>query len=151
MRFGSPLAVAVMALFLVACSKSSESSYDVTLRTITLPHGQVIRAEVASTTTDILRGLAFRTSIPPDRGMLFFHPELGNYSYWMYQHMMPLDIVQMNGDHQIVDIVENVQPCKTQASRCEHYGGLKLSKYDLEMGAGMVRKYGLAVGQKLEF
>jgi len=83
--------------------------------------------------------------------MLFFHPEPGNYSYWMYQHLMPLDIVQMDADHNIVAIVENIQPCKTQASRCEHYGGLKISKYDLEVGAGMVRKYGLAIGQKLEF
>ena len=151
MRFCFLAATIAMAGLLAACSKSSDSYYDATLRTITLPHGQVIRAEVASTTTDILRGLAFRTSIPSDRGMLFFHPAPGNYSYWMYQHLMPLDIVQMDGDHQIVDIVENMQPCKTQASRCEHYGGLKISKYDLEMGAGMVRKYGLAVGQKVEF
>ena len=41
----------------------------------------------------------------------------------MYQTLIPLDMIWIDSSHKIVEIVENAQPCKTQASKCPQYGG----------------------------
>lgn len=124
---------------------------DLNTRDVTLPGGVVIRAETMISDNDLIRGMMFRTSIAPDRGMLFVHKQPGMYSYWMYQTLIPLDMVWMDKAHNIVEIVENAQPCRTQASQCPHYGGTKTSSFVLELGGGMARKYGLKAGQTIEF
>jgi uncharacterized membrane protein (UPF0127 family) len=98
-----------------------------------------------------MRGMRFRTSLAPDRGMLYVHKNPGPYTYWTYQYEIPLDMIWMDTSRQIVEIVENVPPCKTQASRCAHYGGTKVARFHLELASGMAAKYGLKVGDKLEF
>ena len=124
---------------------------DLNTRNVTLPGGQVIQAESASSPLQMARGLMFRTSLAPDHGMLFIHKGSGLYSYFMFQHEIPLDMIWIDTGHIIVDIVENAPPCRTQASQCPHYGGTKTANYVLELGAGMVRKYELHVGQRIEF
>jgi hypothetical protein len=98
-----------------------------------------------------MRGMMFRTSIASDHGMLFVHPDAGLHSYWMYQTLIPLDMLWLDNDHKIVEMAENVPPCKTQASQCEHFGGTKPSTFVLELGGGMARRYGLHVGQAIEW
>ncbi len=39
------------------------------------------------------------------------------------------------------------KPCKTQATKCEQYGGKEISAYVLEIGGGMAKKYSLRLGQ----
>jgi hypothetical protein len=100
---------------------------------------------------DLTRGLMFRTSLAPDHGMLFVHAEAGNYQHWMYQVLIPLDIIWLDSNRDIVEMAENAQPCKTQASKCAQYGGKQISAYVLEIGGGMARKYGLSVGQRVQW
>jgi uncharacterized protein len=138
-------------LILTSCGPKATTLEDFPTRPITLPGGQVIRVETMIDTIDLLRGLMFRTSLAPDRGMLFVHPKPANYSYWMYQTLIPLDIIWLDSKRNIVEIVENAQPCKTQASKCEQYGGSHLSAYVLEIGGGMAKKYGLRLGQTVEW
>jgi uncharacterized membrane protein (UPF0127 family) len=100
---------------------------------------------------DMTRGMMFRTSLAPDRGMLFVHAKPGHYSYWMYQTLIPLDMIWLDSHRDIVEIAENAQPCKTQASKCEQYGGKQLSAFVLEIGGGMAKKYGLGLGQTIQW
>jgi uncharacterized membrane protein (UPF0127 family) len=134
---------------LACCGPKSSTLEDFPTRPITLPGGQVIRAETMIDNIDLTRGLMFRTSLAPDRGMLFVHPRPGNYAYWMYQTRIPLDILWLDSHRDIVEMVENAQPCKTQASKCEQYGGKEVSAYVLEIGGGMAKKYGLRVGETI--
>jgi uncharacterized membrane protein (UPF0127 family) len=67
----------------------------------------------------------------------------------MYQTRIPLDILWLDSHRDIVEMVENAQPCKTQASKCEQYGGKEVSAYVLEIGGGMAKKYGLRVGETI--
>ena len=135
---------------LAGCGPKASTLEDFPTRPITLPGGQVIRVETMISRFDLLRGMMFRTSLAPDRGMLFVHPQGGNYSYFMYQTLIPLDIIWLDSNRDIVEIVENLQPCKTPASKCPKYGGQQISSYSLEMGAGMVKKYGLQIGQRIQ-
>ncbi len=124
---------------------------DLRTREVILPGGHVIKAESAVDTRDMMRGLMFRNSLAPDHGMLFVHPVSGHYSYWMYQTYIPLDIIWMDENHRIVEIVESAPPCKTAASKCAHFGGNQTARFVLELNGGDSRKYGLKVGQMVEW
>jgi uncharacterized protein len=138
-------------LSLACCGPKATTLEDFPTRPITLPGGQVIRVETMISRFDLLRGMMFRSSLAPDRGMLFVHPKAGNYSYFMYQTLIPLDIIWLDPNRRIVEMVENAPPCKTQASKCEQYGGKEFSAYVLELAGGMAKKYGLKVGQAIQW
>jgi hypothetical protein len=145
------LPLAAVLLSLAACGTKPSTLDDFPTRAITLPNGQVIRAETMIDKVDLMRGMMFRTSLQPDHGMLFVHPGPDLYPYWMYQTLIPLDIIWLDSKRNIVEIVENAQPCKTQASKCEHYGGKEVSAYALEIKGGMARKFGLQIGQTINW
>lgn len=142
-----------LIVLLASCRKETppQSADDFSLREVTLPYGQIIKVETMIDTRDLLRGMMYRTSIAPDHGMLFVHPKPGQYSFWMYQMQIPLDTIWLSGDHRIVEILENLPPCPTRASLCPHYGGSKNSEFEIQMGGGMAKKYGLQVGQTIQW
>jgi hypothetical protein len=144
-------ALVVVLAVLSACGDKPATMEDLNTRDVTLPGGQVIQAESMVDATDMLRGMMFRTSLAPDRGMLFLHRGPGLYSYWMYKTLIPLDIIWMDSSKQIVEIVPNAQPCKSAASQCPKYGGHELAQYVLELGGGMAQKYNLRVGESITF
>jgi len=146
-----PLVLFLLAFWLLGCRSKTTPLDALRTREVRLPGGQVIRAESAVDTRDVLRGLAFRDSLPEDHGLLYFHARSGYYGYWMYQVNFPLDMIWMDDNHTIVEIVENAPPCKTAASKCPHFGGQHLAHYGLEINAGSVRKYHLQVGQTIQW
>lgn len=111
----------------------------------------MIKVETMYSNIDLLRGLMYRTSLAPDRGMLFAYPRPNHYQTVMYNVLIPLDIIWMDSNRRIVEMDENEPPCKTQASKCPKYGGPQLSSFALEIAGGMARKYGLQVGQTLQW
>ncbi|MEO8663487.1 MAG: DUF192 domain-containing protein [Bryobacteraceae bacterium] len=148
------LVAAVGALcLLAACGRVTGSGADsgFAAKVVTLPNGQKINAEVMLEDRDMMRGMMFRDSLAPDRGMLFVHPKPGNYSYWMYQVRIPLDIIWMDSSRRIVEISANTPPCTTAPRECPHYGGHAVVQYALELAGGMVEHYGLKEGQTLDF
>ncbi len=152
MRLFAPFLPVLLALGLAGCGGGDSSAVeDLTARTVTLPHGQKIRAEVVTTPDRMAQGLMFRDSIAPGRGMLFIHAEPGIYTYWMYQVRIPLDIVWMSNEHRIVEISADTPPCKTKASQCPTFGGHATARYVLELAGGMAKKYGLERGDRIDF
>ena len=142
----------LLAVILCACDGPKPATMDdLNTLDVTLPGGQVIKAESMFDATDMMRGLMFRTTLAPDHGMLFQHRGPGHYSYWMYQTLIPLDIIWMDSSRRIVEIVPNAQPCKTPAIQCIHYGGNELAQYVLELGGGMAKSYNLRVGDYISF
>jgi uncharacterized protein len=110
----------------------------------------MIRVETMYKNIDLLRGLMYRTSLAPDHGMMFFYPRPDHYQTVMFNVLIPLDIIWMDSHRDIIDITANAPPCKIQASKCPKYGG-KLSLFALEIGGGMAAKYGLQVGQRIQW
>jgi uncharacterized membrane protein (UPF0127 family) len=152
MRYSVPCLLVALVFWLHGCSAEKTATLDdLTSRTVTLPGGQRIRAEVEANSVDMARGMMFRDSLAPDRGMLFVHERPGQYAYWMYQVKIPLDIIWMDDDHRIVELSAETPPCKTRASECPSYGGHATSRYVLELAGGMAKKYGLNTGDRIEF
>jgi len=147
-----PGALAVVLLSLAACSDPNTVKLeDYGTRDVTLPGGQLIHAEVASTQSQMQRGLMFRTSLTPDRGMLFLFAKEDSHTFWMFQTLIPLDMIWMDSNNRIVEISENTPPCKTEAAQCPSYGGHEPALFVLELSGGSVARYHLKTGQVIRF
>ncbi len=140
-----------LLLLLSACGKNPDAVDEFRTTPLTLPHGQVIRVETMMQREDMMRGMMYRESMGADRGMLFIHGSPGLYPYWMYQMKIPLDIVWMGLDKTVVEIVADVPACKGAASTCPSYGGHKPAAFVLELEAGAAKKYGINIGDRMQF
>ena len=119
--------------------------------TITLPDGTEVKAEVAMTVDAQAQGMMFRTNLRPGEGMLFPFQEMAPRAFWMFQTLIPLDIIWLDDNKRVVEISANSPPCRTAAADCPSYGGSAHSTYVLELAAGQAAAHGLTVGAQLEF
>jgi uncharacterized membrane protein (UPF0127 family) len=146
------LAVVMAALAMAACNRSTDPIRDFSSREVVLPSGKKIRAEVMTNPTDMARGMMFRATLPPDRGMLFIHGSPGKYTYWMYQVEIPLDIIWLDANRRVVEVSANTPPCKAASARdCPNYGGHENAMYILELGGGEAAKNGITTGSVINF
>jgi uncharacterized membrane protein (UPF0127 family) len=146
------LFVVSLCLTLVSCGGSGNevsSMEDFHTRDVGLPDGTTVRAEVLTRPQDMARGMMFRDSLAPGRGMLFIHEKPEKYGYWMYQTKVALDIIWMDRQGRIVEISENTPPCPGKASTCPTYGGTVASSIVLELPAGYGSKHGVRVGETI--
>ncbi|MCD6402742.1 MAG: DUF192 domain-containing protein [Candidatus Aenigmarchaeota archaeon] len=110
--------------------------------------GRQITVEVADTPSKIVKGLIGRSSIRDDEGMLFLFKKPGRYGFWMMNMSFPIDIIWIDETKTIVGFVKNAQPCKLN---CTIYRPPKPITYVLEVNANFTERYGVKVGDKVEF
>jgi uncharacterized membrane protein (UPF0127 family) len=149
-----PLRLAILPLLvflLLACGSGASPVEELNLHAVTLPDGSTIKSEVMMRPEDMARGMMFRDSLAPDRGMLFIHAQPGNYPYWMFQCKIALDILWLDENKRIVEISPNTPPCPGPEPACPNYGGKVPSRYVLEMAAGSAARHNLKVGDRLDF
>ena len=68
------------------------------------------RVEVAATEKERAKGLMFRTKLTSDHGMVFVMDRVANHRFWMKNTLIPLDIIVIAPDGEVVGIVEEAQP-----------------------------------------
>lgn len=150
-----PLWVLVLLiLLLAACTAEKQFTMaDLKKRDVKLPDGQVIRCETMTEKLEMMRGMMFRDSLPPNNGMLFIHANAAKVPYWTYQVRIPLDILWLDRQRRIVEISPQSQPCNDsrKASECPQYGGNAMSTFVLELAGGVAEKHGLKLGDQLEW
>ena len=83
----------------------------------------------------------FVSEMPEDEGMLFIFEESGVYSFWMKNTLIPLDIIWLDEDKNIVFVKHNALPCKTEV--CPSINPNASARYVLEINAGLAEKYEL--------
>jgi uncharacterized protein len=108
-----------------------------------------VQAEVVSSEADRERGLMFKQALPENQGMLFIFDRPQNPRFWMKNVNFPLDIIWIDQAKNVVDLKLNAQPCKSEP--CETFLPRASSLYVLEVNAGFVRQYGIAVGDRVNF
>lgn len=106
-----------------------------------------VYVEIANDQAEQSRGLMFRQSLEWNNGMFFVFKEQGSLSFWMKNTYIPLDMIFISRDLQIVDIKENVQPCLEQ--NCPIYPSKEPAKYVLEVNAGFAQQNGIKIGDTL--
>ena len=145
------LAAAAFCLALAACGEKSITADQLNTRLVTFPNGNQIRAEFVSHPKDVMRGMKYRDSLDPSRGMLFQHGREGHYRYWMYEVRVPLDILWLDNRGVIVQLVHRAPPCPGPQEKCPSYGGDFPSLQVLELASGTAAKNGLKPGMRLDF
>jgi uncharacterized membrane protein (UPF0127 family) len=108
--------------------------------------GQQIMLEVARTPQQQAMGLMYRTSLAPDRGMLFAFVPPQPVNFWMKNTLIPLDMVFLR-DGQVKAIAENVPPCTTEP--CPTYGSKVAIDQVIELRGGRAAELGLKVGDRV--
>lgn len=97
--------------------------------------------EVAITSEEKEIGLQGRTKLGDSEGMLFdFSNEVGSISMWMKDTLIPLDIVFINSNKEVVNVQEGIPNTETQLT-AENIA------YVLEVNSGS----GIQKGDKLDF
>jgi uncharacterized membrane protein (UPF0127 family) len=80
--------------------------------------------------------------------MLFIINEEGIYPFWMKNTLIPLDIIWINKDKEVVFIKKDFQPC---TEICESITPDKKAKYVLEINGSLADKNNIKVGDKVDF
>ena len=103
--------------------------------------GKKYLVEVAITQEEKETGLQGRTKLGDSEGMLFdFSNEVGSISMWMKDTLIPLDIVFINDDEEVVYVEEGVPNTETQMT-------IQNVAYVLEVNSGS----GIQEGDELDF
>lgn len=109
-------------------------------------NGRTIRLEVAQTPEQQAIGLMYRTSLSPDRGMLFPFEPPRPVSFWMKNVRMNLDMIFLS-QGRVSAIAANVPPCKTEP--CPLYGPTTTIDQVIELRGGQAKVLGLKVGDRV--
>lgn len=118
---------------------------------VTTPQGAKLFTELADTPEKRARGLMYRDRLPPNYGMLFTFPEPQQWSFWMKNTNIPLDIIWMDQNKTIVHVEHEVPGCHRQDGGCPQYRPNKKALYVLEVAAGVAERLQLKRGVRLQF
>jgi uncharacterized protein len=149
--------VAFALLFLAACQPQAapgaarEGSSQAGLEQAPLTirsNGRVHRftVEVARTPEQQQRGLMFRESLPPDRGMIFPLATPRIASFWMKNTLIPLDLLFIRPDGTIARIAANTVPHSLEPLE----SGEPVAAV-LEIAGGRAAQLGIAEGDRVSW
>jgi len=110
----------------------------------------VVDAELATTAESRTRGLMERAALPADRGMLFVFEAAQPLSFWMFNTLIPLDMIFADAQRRVTTIHAAVPPCRPP-TRCPSYVSDGLAQFVLEVSAGTAAKAGITIGDELRW
>lgn len=102
-----------------------------------------IHAELAVTVPARMQGLMYRTSLAPNRGMLFVYERPAMECMWMKNTLIPLSVAFFDQAGRLINI-ERMQP-QTEDSHCTQ----RPASYALEMEQGWFARNGIGAGAVL--
>lgn len=108
----------------------------------------VYRLWVADTEAERAQGLSGVEKLSPDGGLLMDFEADDYWGIWMKDMKIPLDIIWIDADKQVVYIVKNAAP---ELSTDSVMQPKSQARYVLELPAGSVDKSGIKTGQTVDF
>jgi uncharacterized membrane protein (UPF0127 family) len=106
----------------------------------------IVRVEIASDDASRTRGLMYRRSLEPDRGMIFIFPTTEDHTFWMHNTLIALDMIFLDESRSVIGVVANAAP-QTDAPR----GVGKPSRYVVEVAAGEAAAHAIRPGTRAAF
>jgi len=113
------------------------------------PNGDTLRAitiDIADTDAERERGLMRQRSLGYDQGMLFIFETVDEGSMWMKNTPLPLDIVFVAPDSQVVSIARRTTPLSE-----EKITPAAPRKYAVEVRAGFADRFGLTDSTRIRW
>ena len=108
--------------------------------------GWLIDAEVATSESEHQRGLQWRSALAASAGMLFVFDKSADQSFWMFNTLLPLDMVFLDEDQVVVGVVEHALSGDLTPRTIG-----KPSSYVLEVAAGEASAHGVRLGSRADF
>ncbi|MEI7579106.1 MAG: DUF192 domain-containing protein [bacterium] len=103
--------------------------------------------EIADSETKREQGLMCRPDLNDNSGMLFIFPIDTQASFWMKNTIIPLDIIFLNSNKQVVDIFPNAAPLRADI----YYTSSQKIKYAIELKGGSISKFSITKSSKISF
>lgn len=107
---------------------------------------KTIDIEIADSDVERQRGLMRRRSLGYDRGMLFIFDEVNAGSMWMKNTPLPLDIVFVDADSQVINIHRRTTPFSE-----EPIEPTAPRKFVVEVRAGFADKFGVTDSSRVRW
>lgn len=111
-----------------------------------LVNDNVFNCKVAANSESIQKGMMGKKFDSNFDGMLFMMPDKKNQTFWMYDCLIPLDIIMIDGNV-ITKINHNCPPCNDQEN-CEMFEGF--GNIVLELGGGSCKELGIKEGDRIK-
>ena len=106
----------------------------------------IFKVKLCTTSKSIQEGMMGKNFDDTFNGMLFFLPK-GEQSFWMYNCIIPLDIIMIDGN-KITEIHHNCQPCEMM-NDCDSYKGF--GDCVLEIPGGYCKENRIKKGDNVSF
>ncbi len=133
--------IILLCLLLMGCSNHNKAFVYIKDKQFTM--------EIAKTPGERKLGLMHRKSLDLDKGMLFIFEEEKPHSFWMKNTLIPLDIIWLNNNKNVVYFNKNTQPCSKDP--CIRIYPNKNASYVVEINANLSDKLGLKIGDEIKF
>ena len=131
----------ILFIFSVGCSRRGEPRVCF--------KDKCFKVEIADTPQERRQGLMYRKELAVDRGMLFIFDKEDHHGFWMKNTLIPLDIIWLDKNKQVIHIEENVQSC--QEDTCPAVYPKQKALSVLELNAGEVQQLGLKTSDRACF
>lgn len=105
-----------------------------------------LNVKIADTPNKRQNGLMFIKEMPENDGMLFIFDTEEMRRMWMKNTLIPLDMLFVGSNKEILNIKENALP-----ESLDIIYSIAPSKYVIELNGGFAKKYGIEIGDKIEF
>ncbi|MFN5352070.1 MAG: DUF192 domain-containing protein [Alphaproteobacteria bacterium] len=105
-----------------------------------------LNIKVADNDSARMKGLMFVNNLPENEGMLFIMEDEAEVNMWMKNTYIPLDMIFVNSNKEIVSMAENTKPLSTEIISSKNK-----VKYVLEINGGLAKKSGLKIGDKINY
>jgi len=113
-----------------------------TVVSTTGPHR--FKVEVAETPEQMIQGLMFRRSLPPDAGMLFDYKAPTTATMWMRNTLIPLDMLFVDAQGRIVNIHQRAVP-----QSLDIISATAPVRAVIELNGGTAARLGIAPGDQV--
>lgn len=108
-----------------------------------------VKVEVVESLPAQQRGLSGRASLAPDSGMLFIYQDKDIRYFWMPDMNFVLDVLWI-ADGVVVGLQENIPFASVDGSIPRFKSPVPVDMV-LELNSGWIEKYGIKVGDKVEY
>ncbi|MFT4892636.1 MAG: uncharacterized membrane protein (UPF0127 family) [Candidatus Nanohaloarchaea archaeon] len=110
-----------------------------------------ITFETASTPEEKRTGLMNRTSLEESHGMIFVYEDEELRTFWMKNTLIPLDIIFLDSNKQIINIKKAYPEPNTPDSELERYRSDAPAQYVIEVNQNFTDRHGIEPGDQVEF
>jgi len=108
----------------------------------------VFSVKIADSEAERTKGLAGVSSLGPQEGLLFDFETEGQWGIWMKGMKIPIDIIWLDEDRDVVHIVLNAPP---ELGDTKTYTPKSPARFVLELPAGGVARNGISIGDRALF